>query len=80
MAGVGGIVGMGSALGYGFKLLVDVVSKQLTTQNEEIKVLRQESTAQRVEISEKLDRHIADCKECKSYQKEVMESVGSAKG
>lgn len=66
MSGIGGVVGMGAALGYGFKRLVDVVADQLSEQNNEIR-------AQRQEISDKLDQHISDCK---SYQKEVLKNVG----
>ena len=63
MAGVGGIVGMAGALGYGFKLLVDALSKQLS-------FLINELSAERLQLSDKLDRHIIDCKECQRLQKE----------
>jgi len=57
-AAVGGMVGMAGAMGYGFKLLVDVVGKQLGVQNKVIHGLQ-------TDVSDKLDKHIQDCKECR---------------
>ena len=57
LAGIGGFVGMATALGYGFKLLVDVVAKQLGVQNRVISDMHHD-------ISLKLDGHIDSCKEC----------------
>ena len=63
-AAVGGMVGMGGALGYGFKLLVDVVSEQLTFQNSVITDLK-------TGIEDKLEIHMEECKKdrdkCKCY-------------
>lgn len=73
MSGVGGMVGMGVALGYGFKKLVDVVAVQLYAQNEENKAMR-------VDISDKLDKHINDCKDCKTLQREVLDVSRSSRG
>jgi len=56
-AGVGGMVGMAGALGYGFKMLVDVVGKQLSAQNASIEKLE-------TGISLKLSQHISDCQKC----------------
>jgi hypothetical protein len=65
-AGVGGMVGMAGALGYGFKLLVDVVSKQLGFQNDVITDLKKD-------IGDKLDIHMDECKKdrdmCACFQK-----------
>lgn len=56
-AGVGGMVGMAGALGYGFKMLVDVVGKQLGAQNASIEKLE-------TGISLKLSQHMSDCQKC----------------
>lgn len=56
-AGVGGMVGMAGALGYGFKMLVDVVSRQMTAQNQSINNLE-------TNISSQLKEHILDCRKC----------------
>lgn len=50
-AAVGGMVGMGGALGYGFKRLVDVLGDELKYQ--------------RKDIATKLDKHIDDCQACR---------------
>jgi hypothetical protein len=59
IAGVGGFVGMAGALGYGFKLLVDVVGKQLKVQNGMIEDLHHG-------IKYDLESHIQSCKVCQS--------------
>ena len=51
---VGGMVGMGGALGYGFKRMVDVLGNELKYQ--------------RKDIAAKLDQHILDCKNCSRGQ------------
>jgi len=63
-AAVGGMVGMGGALGYGFKLLVDVVSKQLTFQNSVITDLK-------TGIEDKLEIHMEECKKVRDKCKDV---------
>jgi len=68
---VGGMVGMAGALGYGFKLLVDVVSRQLSVQNEAITVMEKG-------ISEKLDVHITECRKCQSSSAEVAKEAAAA--
>jgi hypothetical protein len=65
---IGGVVGMGGALAYGFKLMVGGMLKQLTFQNSEIRDLR-------TGVSEKLDRHIEDCRDCR--RRSVSEHSGS---
>jgi hypothetical protein len=50
--GIGGMVGMAGALGYGFKRLVDVLADELKYN--------------RKDIAGKLDQHIVDCRECRS--------------
>ena len=56
-AGMGGMVGMAGALGYGFKLMVDILGKQLTAQNEVIHGLE-------TGISADLKAHRDDCRKC----------------
>lgn len=51
-AAVGGMVGMGGALGYGFKRLVDVLGDELKYQ--------------RKDIASQLQQHIKDCNECRA--------------
>ncbi|OYV99484.1 MAG: hypothetical protein B7Z62_00340 [Deltaproteobacteria bacterium 37-65-8] len=59
VAGVGGFVGMAGALGYGFKLMVDILGKQLAVQNNVISGLE-------AGIIEKLSSHIAACEGCRA--------------
>ena len=49
-AGIGGMVGMAGALGYGFKRMVDVLGDELKYQ--------------RKDVSSKIDQHIIDCRAC----------------
>lgn len=70
-AGVGGMVGMAGALGYGFKALVDVVSKQLVAQNDTIQKLE-------MGISDKLDIHISECRKCQTAAADVAKETSAA--
>lgn len=67
IAGVGGFVGMAGALGYGFKLMVDILGKQLTVQNTVISGLESG-------IQGKLDDHITSCAGCRS----AIDAVGKS--
>jgi hypothetical protein len=59
IAALGGFLGMATALGYGFKTLVDVVSKQLAVQNDSIKTIQHGMAAD-------LKKHIDDCSHCRN--------------
>ena len=70
-AGVGGMVGMAGALGYGFKALVDVVSKQLAAQNVSISNLE-------TNISAQLKEHIIGCRKCQVVGSAALVSQSAA--
>jgi hypothetical protein len=69
-AALGGMVGMAGALGYGFKLMVDVVGRQLSVQNTVIEGLE-------TGIKASLDKHIVDCDECR--RRDTREAAAAVK-
>jgi hypothetical protein len=62
---------MAGALGYGFKLMVEIIGKQLTVQNTAIVVLESG-------ILERLNQHVADCAACKMHVAETAAGAAAA--